>query len=287
MSGSKDLRDFRELEVKIPGPQGPLKGALMVPVRKDARAVVLINNATGVPARYYASFAKWLAGTQNLITLVWDYRDFGLSGEPERSRATLADWGVEDAAAARGWLRAQFPELPLWLIGHSLGGLALPFQPQLESLSRVITVAAGPVHLSDHPILHRVMVGSTWYGHGPLLTSLMGHFPGKRLGLGANIPGPAYWQWRRWCSRRGSALADPTMPPLAGSSLKAPVTLVAFADDALVPPGAVWWLAEWLPEAQVTRCLIRPQEHGLRRIGHVGAFSPRSRVVWPAIIGAQ
>lgn len=276
--------NFSESQIVIAGQSGNLKGRLLQPKNGPARAAVIINNATGVPARYYLHFGRWLASQQAVAALVWDYRDFGESGNPRRSSATLANWGVDDATTARRWLKAQFPHLPLWLIGHSLGGLALPFQSELEGIDRVITVAAGPVHLSDHPWRHRLIVGSIWYGHGPLLTKAFGHFPGRRLGLGSDIPGPAFWQWRRWCSRRGSVMVDPHMPPFLGDNLRAPVKLVAFSDDGLVPPPAVWRLGDLMPNAQISRCLIRPHEHGLNKIGHVAFFSPRSRAVWPVVI---
>lgn len=277
-------KSFSEYDVHIIGEGGALKGKLMEPAADHADAVVLINNATGVPARFYITFARWLAETQRKAALVWDYRDFGASGDPRRSRASLADWGIHDATTVRKWLKQRYPELPLWLIGHSLGGLALPFQPDLQEIDRVITVAAGPVHLSDHPWPEKLVVAAMWYGHGPILTKLLGHFPGSRLGLGADIPAPAFWQWRRWCSQRGSVAADPTAPPLASEKLRAPIKLVAFSDDALVPPRAVWRLGDWLPSSLVQQRLIQPQEHGLKSIGHIAAFSLRSRAIWPTLI---
>lgn len=273
---------MNEEQVIIPGPGGPLAGRLIGP--PAPQLAVVVNAATGVPAGFYAAFARWLAAERQAAVLIWDYRDFAASGDPRRSRATMADWGIHDAAAARGWLAARHPGLPLWVVGHSLGGLALPFQPGLEGIARAIIVAAGPVHLSDHPWPLRAGIASVWHGHGPLLTAALGYFPGQRLFLGADIPGPAFWQWRRWCAQRGSCLADPAMPPLASETLTAPVTLVAMADDGMVPARAVWRLEGWMPKAAVTRRLITPQDHGLARIGHVAAFSARSRAVWPALI---
>jgi predicted alpha/beta hydrolase len=246
--------------------------------------IILINNATGVPARFYTSFGRWAADFLNSIVLTWDYRDFGASGNPRGSRATMLEWGIEDATAVRHWLKREYSELPLWVIGHSLGGLTLPFQPNLDQISRVTTVASGPVHLSDHPPLHRLAIGSMWFGHGAVLTAMLGHFPGRHLGLGADIPGPAFWQWRRWSSQRGSVLSDPAAPPLLGHHLIAPVTTIAFSDDALVPPPAVWRLAEWLPSANITRRLITPNDFGLKKIGHVSAFSRKNKSLWPELV---
>lgn len=93
--------------VVIPGPGGPLAGRLIM--APDPVLAVVINAATGVPAGYYASFARWIAATRQAAVLIWDYRDFGASGDPRRSRATMADWGVHDAAAVRGWLAARVP----------------------------------------------------------------------------------------------------------------------------------------------------------------------------------
>lgn len=273
---------MQEDQVIIQGPGGPLAGRLIA--AETPTLAVVINAATGVPAGFYANFARWLAQDRQAAVLIWDYRDFGASGDPRRSRATMADWGVHDAAAARGWLAARWPGLPLWVIGHSLGGLALPFQPGLGQVDRAIIVAAGPVALGEHPWPLRAGIASMWHGHGAALTAMMGYLPGRRLFLGADIPGPVFWQWRRWCTRAGSCLADPAMPPLAAEPLRCPVTLIGIADDGMVPAQAVWRLADWLPAARVTRRLITPAEHGLDRIGHIAGFAGRNRAVWPALI---
>ncbi len=276
------MTEITETRVQIPGPAGTLAGRLIAAPQPEL--AVVVNAATAVPAGYYAAFAHWLAESRRTAVLIWDYRDFGASGQPQRSRATMADWGVHDAAAARGWLAQQLPGLPLWVIGHSLGGLALPFQPGLAGVARVIAVAAGPVHLRHHPWPLRAGIAALWHGYGPLVTGVLGYYPGRRLGLGADVPGPAFRQWRRWCTREGSCLADPAMPPLASDVLRAPVTLVAFADDGMVPPAAVWRLAEWMGPAPVKRRLITPAEHGLHKIGHIAGFAPRNRALWPALI---
>jgi predicted alpha/beta hydrolase len=269
-----------ETSVTIDQPGAPLAGRLFLPLGKAPREAVQISAATGVPAGYYAGFARWLAGRGHAV-LTFDYSH---TDAPRRARVTMSDWGVRDVTAARLWLAGRFPGLPMLAIGHSLGGLCLPFQGGLDLVSRAICVAAGPVHLSDHPWRDWLGIASTWHGHGPALTAALGYLPGRRMGLGADIPGPVYWQWRRWCSRRGSCRADPLMPPFQGDSLAAPVTLVAFSDDGLVPPAAVWRLAEWLPRASVERRLISGVDHGLARIGHIAAFAPRNAAVWPALV---
>ncbi len=129
-----------------------LQGRLFRPKGQATTAVVL-HGATGVPQSYYRAFAEWLAEERGSVVLTYDYRDFGLSATKRiaASRATMADWGLLDQPAALAALRRAAPDLPVWVIGHSLGGLMLGFQPEMAGVERVITVASGMVELRDHP----------------------------------------------------------------------------------------------------------------------------------------
>ena len=252
-----------------------------------AKAVAVLNGATGVPQGYYAAFAQWLADTQDIICMTYDYRDFGVSAEKLRSsKATMADWGIHDQQAARDHLSQMFPDLPLWVIGHSLGGLMLSFQRDLDRIDRVITVASGPVNLSDHPFPYRLTAAAYWFAIGPVATWLVGYMPGKRLRFGEDIPAGVYWQWRRWCSNRGAFIADMgdplPVPDMAG--LKAPLKLVAIADDTLVPPHCVWRVMEFHQRAPKSQLTVVPADYGLERIGHIAPFAARNRAIWPALI---
>ena len=251
------------------------------------RLSVLIAAATGVPAGYYAAFARWLAETEQAAVLIFDYSDFNAEDPMARARvsdATMRRWGVEDSAAARLWLRARFPALSHWHIGHSLGAIAFPFQRSFDGVDRFISVCAGPVHWRDHPWPMRGMALALWYGIGPLATRLWGCFPGQRFGLGAPLPSGVFQQWRRWCTTPGSCAADPEMPARSGPGYRGAATLIAIADDAMMPPEAVWRMEAWMPGATISRKTLTPAAHQLPRLGHIAAFAPRNRAVWPALI---
>lgn len=267
--------DGAELVGRLYRPEGP-------PV-----AAVVMNSATGVPQVFYTHFARWLAAERGIACLTYDYRDMGRSmvGPLRTSKADMADWGITDQVAARRAMRREVPDVPLWVIGHSLGALLLPNQPEMEDVARVIGVASGFAHHTDHPWPYRATVLAFWFGIGPLATALCGYLPAKRLRFGEDLPAGVYWQWRKWCTSYGFYASDVgvRLPPPDWTS-QASVRLVAFADDALVPPRSVWRLADAFgPGAE--RVLIASTDFGLKSIGHTGAFSRRNKVLWPELLG--
>ena len=264
-----------------------LVGCLFRPDTRPLAAVVL-NSATGVPQHYYAHFARWLVEARGMACLTYDYRDSGRSwsGPLRASTADMSDWGIRDQVAARRAMARAVPDAPLWVIGHSLGAMLLPNQPETDSIARVIGVASGIVHHSDHPWPYRALAMNFWFTIGPLATALCGYLPGNRLGFGEDLPSGVFWQWRRWCTSRGFNEADfgPRLPAPNWTG-HAPVRLHAFTDDDLVPTRCVERLAcNYAGAAEVVK--IDPKDFGLDAIGHLSAFSRRNRTLWPVLLEA-
>jgi predicted alpha/beta hydrolase len=273
--------------VEIRSDGAVLAGRLALPKGK-ARAAVVVHPAAGAPAGFYTAFATWLADERDCAVLTYDYRDFGESlRKPIRqSRATMIDWGLRDQAAALAALSSLVPGAPRWVIGHSLGGVWLGFHPAMAGVERVITVGSGLIHVSDHPAHFRMRARVFWHGPVPFLARRMGYLPGARLGLGADLPLGVYEDWRRWSLTPGMHLSDVgrRLPVPDSRLVTAEMRIVAMADDAWVPPAAVWRLMALHPEAVKRQCMLRPAEFGLASIGHLGAFQRRNSVVWPALV---
>ena len=125
-----------------------------------------------------------------------------------------------------------------------------------------------------------------WVALGPLATAVMGYLPGRRLGLGADIPKGVYWQWRRWCLSHGFHIRDHgrTLPMPNWYRMRGAIRFVAVEDDADVPPSVVWRLMQWYPAAAKRQKVLKPRDYGLHGIGHIGAFARRNAVVWPSIL---
>ncbi len=274
-------------DVRIRSGAATLSGRLTHPAGPP-KAVVVLNGATGVKARYYHAFAEWLALKKGIACLTYDYRDFGASqtGDMRDSTAKMSDWGIHDQQAARDWIARIMPGVPIWVMGHSLGGFMLPFQSKLGNIARVITVASGPVHVADHPWPYQALARLFWFGHAPLATKMFGFLPGKKLGFGPDLPAGVYWQWRKWCTTRNFFSDDfgKALPYPDWVGVKCPVKVIAMADDDLVPPKAVWRLMDFYRDAHITQQVIRPSDHGLSNIGHIGAFSPENSKCWDSLI---
>ena len=222
-----------------------------------------------------------------MACLTYDYRDFGASATASMkvSRATLTEWGLEDQQAALNAAEARLPGLPLWVIGHSFGGAMLPFH-RPRNIERAIILAAGLVHMSDHPWPYQALARQFWYMSGPVSTLAMGYLPGRRIGFGSDLPAGVFWQWRRWCTRKGFYLNDmgthlPRMEPAAHIGQ---TRLIAIADDVMVPSPATERMLELMPGSTKQLIVLHPDEFGLKSIGHLGAFQSGNCVLWPAIV---
>jgi predicted alpha/beta hydrolase len=264
-----------------------LRGQLFRP-RGTPRAAVVVHGATGAPAGFYRAFAEWAAAERDLAVLTYDYRDFGASarGLVRGSRATLADWGQLDQAAALATLAGMFPETPLWVVGHSVGGLWLGWHAAMARVSRTITIGAGLTHVSDHPPRYRWKARLFWSAPVRATAGLLGYLPGRMVGLGADLPRGVYEDWRRWCLNPGWHLSDVgrSLPLPDPHRVKGQLRMIAVADDDLVPPAAVWRARALYPEAMKEQRVLRPEAFGLQSIGHIPPFHRRNAVLWPEIL---
>lgn len=266
-----------------------LVGRLHRPAGRPRFAIVLHGGA-GFPARYYQDFAGWLAETHDTAVLTYDYRDFGwsLAGPLSQSRATFRDWAITDQSAALSHLTELFPNLPPRVIGHSLGGQWLAFHEAAERIDRVAAVASGPGYWRDHPWSFLPQVIAFWWLLGPAATRIAGYLPGRLIGLGADLPAGAYWEWRKLCldptyhrSEWGRAYPQPRL-----DAARFDLTILPIADDTTIAPHMVRKLPAFYPQARVRETLIEPAALGLSAIGHGGAFAKRNKACWPLIAAA-
>lgn len=280
------VKESAEERISFRAGEAKLVGHLFRP-EGVPKAIILLNGATGVPQSFYAHFARWLT-EQGYACLTYDYRDFGesLHSPMRESKATMGEWGIWDQMAAQLEAERRVPDAPIWVIGHSLGGMMLPFQPAAGRIERVICVASGPAHINDHPWSYRPLAAFFWFGPAAWLTRLVGKFPASWFKIGPDLPEGVFRQWRSWCTRRGAFIASigQKLPLPDWKLVRARMKFVALSDDSMVPPKVVWRLMQLYPEAIKKQLLIHPPDHGLAKVGHIDIFRRRNSVLWPKLL---
>jgi predicted alpha/beta hydrolase len=202
----------------------------------------------------------------------------------------MADWALKDQSAALDMVAARFPNLPVWVIGHSLGGMFASWHAKADRVERVIAVAAGPAYYLRHPARFLPLVLLFWLVLGPITTRIFGYLPGKHSGIGVDLPAGVFWQWRRWCLSKTFHRVDwgRTMPVPDLTRFTGAVTLVGIRDDVMIPPERVRLQAQYYPAAShIDYREIEPKSIGQSGIGHLRIFSERCKAAWPLLLSQE
>jgi predicted alpha/beta hydrolase len=246
---------------------------------------VVIAPAMAVAQSFYAHFARWLAG-QGYAVRSFDYRGTGesLQGPKRGAPGTLDDWCRLDYDAVLAATHAEFPELPLFAVGHSFGGQCAPLLPSRHLLSGLVNIAVGSGAMRDNTPKIRRTAPWLWYLLVPLLCPVFGYFPGARIGVIGDVPSGAMRQWRRWCLSPDYLLGAEPGAREAYASARYPVLALTFADDELLLESGSRRIHDAYPRGQVDYRFVTAAAMGLERIGHVGFFraigEPR---LWPQV----
>jgi predicted alpha/beta hydrolase len=249
------------------------------------RAGVVIASAMAVPQSFYSAFAQWLS-QQGYRVWTFDYRGIGLSGNGSmRScRADITTWITRDHEALVQHASNNLGGLPLFVLGHSLGGQTAPLLPSHGKLSGLVNIAvgSGAVRHNQPPVRRRAPL--LWYMLAPLLCPVFGYFPGGRIGMLGDIPRHVLFQWRRWCLSPDYLLSGEHGARTAYAAARYPVLGLTFSDDELLLESGSRMLHEAYTGAQVDYRELGPQQFSLPRIGHFGFFKSHMQAsLWPLV----
>lgn len=242
------------------------------------RGIVVIAPAIGIPQSYYRNFASWLA-EQGYLAVTFDYCGIGesLRGPLREVRHDVTDWARHDCSAVLAAARAVHADLPLYWIGHSLGGQIVPFIEGNERIDKLITVACGSGYWKANAAHTRKRALLLWQVLIPVLTPLCGYFPGKRLKIIGDLPRGVARQWRTWCLNPRYAAGISSEHQARYSAFRQPITGLAFTDDEMISSSNIRTLHASFDQAPVQLRFIDPQDCGEERVGHLGFFRRQFR----------
>ncbi|WP_433579800.1 alpha/beta hydrolase family protein [Nocardia brasiliensis] len=237
-----------------------------LPGKKPGAPVVLILPAMAMKAKNYLSLAKEL-NAQGLSVATCDLR---AHGEARPGLGLHRDFGYRemlevDLPAIVAAVRQRFPDAPIHLFGHSLGGqLALLYAAaEPGEIAGVTVIGTGTVF---------------WWAFGPrrwfealsqiqwigLVSRWKGHWPGGVL-IPAPMPGGVMRDWAMhsltsYYRPKGTERQYNTLL----RAMTTPVLAISLSDDVLGPKSNVDFLVSRMPEAAVTQWHIdehAPVEH--------------------------
>lgn len=255
----------------------------------DARPVVIVGSATSVLCRYYFRFAEFLF-RNGFDVLTFDYRGIGQS-RPNSLRgfdASWLHWGQLDYEAIFQYAGRSFPNRPIDVVGHSIGGFIFGLAKSSGRIRRAVTVGAQYAYAPDYAPDARLKMIAKWHVTMPLITLLFGYFPGRRLGWLEDTPKGVVNDWvfskkrfeDRPQLRQSSSISGIDVAVRQMAELKAPVLAISASDDEFGTVSAIERALSYYGSAKRTHVRISPAILG-QEIGHFGFFHQRfERDLW-------
>lgn len=232
----------------------------------EAARVMLLLPGMGISARHYIAFARCLADGGTRV-FIHEWRGNGSSSlRAGRSR----DWGyrelIEEDLQAAVQAAAERAGSPVWLAGHSLGSqlacLAAARRP--ENAAGLVLVAGGAPYAPVFPWPMRLLLAIVFRAF-PIMSGMVGHFPGRRLGFAGTEAHGVMQDWAR-TGRTGRYDLDSLDfdAEAALTALDLPVLTVRMDADWFVPSASLEWLLAKLPGCRIDRRIVTELEQGAR-----------------------
>jgi predicted alpha/beta hydrolase len=221
----------------------------------------------GVPGHYYYPLLRALsAGGLNAAV-------FDLRGQGESSvRATGGtDFGYDEIArydlpAAIDTAAKLYPDSPLFVLGHSLGGqmACLYAGANTDRIAGVILVACGSCYFGNwaFPANLFVLLGTS---AAQVIAGIVGFFPGQQLGFGGRQARRLIRDWATQArTGRYAAWGNHTDFELVLAQFERPVLAININGDQLAPRIATQHLCSKMPRAELDHLSIDVPAPGTR-----------------------
>ncbi len=224
--------------------------------------VLLILPAMGVRAAYYQSLAQSIAA-RGYHAVTADYRGLGHSSVRASRKSDFGYYDILafDLPAIISSVKEHFPNHPIYLIGHSLGGHFTMLYASLhpEQLQGLIFVAAGSPYYKN------------WGNRAPLYwlatqgfyasSKILGYFPGKFIGFGGKEARTLMKDWAHLARTGKFKIANyPHDFETLIQNIQVPVLSISLEGDTFAPFKSVENFNAKLQKADLTHFHLNPNE---------------------------
>lgn len=263
---------------------------------KPTDAVIFLHPALGTPAGYYLKLAEQLCQRNSWVVAIGELRG-NASSSLRASRSV--DWGywevsTYDMPANLAKLRSLYPDGPLYLMGHSIGGIMISLylaRVRAEGNMKAYDDIQGMLIIASGSLYHKTYPKSRiWYVAFliMMLVYIFGYLPGKRIKLG-NIE--AKTLMLDWAHEIRTGRCEPKNCPhddISGElkRFNKPVHFISFDKDNYVPHESTARLATFFPEETTTHLKVDPKEYDELKVLNTNALHfrwARGEVILPMI----
>ena len=266
----------------------PLKHFLSVSVfepKERAKAAIMICSATGVKQSLYYKFAQFLAA-QDYVVYTFDYAGIGQS-KPDslkRFNTSASQWASNDIESVLKMIKTKHSDIPLFALGHSIGGQLLGIVPSNAQLDGIVLVAAQMGYWKMWRGIQKYSMALLWYVLMPVSIKFKGYFPGKLLGSSEDLPKDMALEWRSWCLSPNYLFDKFEGADNNYQRVTVPLYSISAEDDKFAPQNVVNWISQRYQNAKITRVHLMPKELNLKSIGHFGYFRSDKKIVWHRLL---
>lgn len=249
---------------------------------------ILVSSGTAYPMGFYERFARHLA-SRGAMVLIYDYRGIAASAPVSLKSSAIeyTDWGRFDQPAALEALKAEADGLPLYHVGHSVGGGFIGLMSNHADIRRHAFVSVGSGYWPHHHRRYNPLELFFWFGFGPVHLLRHGYIKQGKLWTGTNLPPKVYKTWRRWCMKRDYFLGEMRsgqLGPHTYDQVIAPIHAWLFTDDPIATSKSAPILMGAYPNAPQVSVMRSPEHYGRKAIGHDGAFRKGMEPLWDEIL---
>ena len=225
--------------------------------------IIILFPAMGVRASFYESFAEKLA-EQDYIAVTADLRGHGASSVRPSKKV---DFGYkemieQDYTTIIQTIKTQYPNNPLHLLGHSLGGqLACLYTARHpKQISSLILIACCSVYYKGWTGIQQpaLWLMTQFFGR---LARVLGYFPGKRVGFGGLESKTTMIDWSHQARTGQYILTNDDFDYEKGlKNLDKPILAISFASDNFAPKKAVQHLLQKFKSSDEIKHQYLPKE---------------------------
>ncbi|WP_299066072.1 alpha/beta fold hydrolase [uncultured Polaribacter sp.] len=248
--------------------------------------VLIIASATGVKQKYYQKFAQFVADN-GITVLTFDYSGIGhsLTKPIKELHSDAADWGRKDLESIIRYVKTNYPNFKIVILGHSIGGQIIGLAESSTQVHKIILIAAQSGYWKFWKGIGRAKMWFNWYVLFPTLLKTFGYLNSKKLSGMENLPKNVADQWRKWGKNPDYIQSDKSIKLKYYDKIKVDISAFSIEDDDFAPLKAVKWMSRQYTNSKIKSTHLKAKDFGVKRIGHFGVFKDKFKTtIWKTLL---